>query len=111
MAEPLAQKNFRLPWALAQELEELAKKTEIAQQEIVIRALENYLKNYLKEEDNNMIEIKNFQEFAHIIGDHQLAAAYWTEWFQDEQEEEKYFAFNDSLRIYKNEDGEYIPEF
>jgi predicted DNA-binding protein len=107
MAEPIIQKNFRLPWALAQKLEKFAKETDITQQEIVIRALENYL----KEEDNNMIEIKNFQEFSRIVGDHQLAAAYWNEWFQgDEQEEKEYFAFNDSLHIRK-ENGEYIPEF
>jgi len=49
MAKPLAQKNFRLPWALAQELEELAKTTGVAQQEIVIKALELYLKT--KKED------------------------------------------------------------
>lgn len=54
MAEPIIQKNFRLPWALAQKLEKFAKETDVTQQEIVIKALENYLKEEDLKNDKNL---------------------------------------------------------
>lgn len=41
--QPIVQKNWRIPYDLALQLEELAASTGQAQQEIIIKALEAYL--------------------------------------------------------------------
>ncbi len=45
MAQPIVQKNFRLPYDLAVKLEEYSSESGKTQQEIVVDALERYLDN------------------------------------------------------------------
>jgi len=55
MAQPTVQKNFRLPYGLAVQLENCSEESGKAQRDIVIKAL----KEYLEREDDKMLNLNN----------------------------------------------------